>query len=602
MITGTLRCCMRALCLRVERWGTAEFRHRVRAAHRADAISGAPILRRIGVLEPGRGFGVGAVRRLRPAARPPPVSPLLGRRGAAAADGSAARRPAAYSFRVRAYVGMRPDPPTLLLVEDDPIVRTFLADNLTADGYECWSPTRCATACGRWSSPRPTWRSSTSGCRTARASTSSTRVRAADRVSSRLDPSLPLIVLSGRGGELDRLRGFERGVRRLSSPSRSPTASCGGAWRRCSAARASAASLGWLRLGDAGDRPGGPRGPAARRGRAALSQKEFALLLALAAEPTRVFTKEELLRDVWGFRSKGNTRTWTATRAACATSSARAAAGSSSTCGASATGSSTGRVRRGGGMSAAARAAGARRARRRRRRPTSAAALPGARRAGEPRAARAAVRRPPRPARPGGDDAPARVAAIDLELRRAALALDDLAAAPQRAPCARAGGHGRAGRAARRGRRGVAGAGAARAAIALALEPPSARCVVHADRLRLAQACGNLVANAIEHGGGAVRVRTRVADGHARMEVTDAGPGLPAPVAELVGAARGRRAPARARPRASPPGSPSATAGASRPRRRRGARGSCSSCHARTAEPARRRRRRRSSRRASGRR
>jgi hypothetical protein len=40
-----------------------------------------------------------------------------------------------------------------------------------------------------------------------------------------------------------------------------------------------------------------------------LSQKEFALLRALAAAPTRVFTKEELLRDVWGFRSMGATRT-----------------------------------------------------------------------------------------------------------------------------------------------------------------------------------------------------------------------------------------------------------------------------------------------------
>ena len=40
-----------------------------------------------------------------------------------------------------------------------------------------------------------------------------------------------------------------------------------------------------------------------------LSQKEFALLRALAAEPTRVLTKEELLRDVWGFRSLGTTRT-----------------------------------------------------------------------------------------------------------------------------------------------------------------------------------------------------------------------------------------------------------------------------------------------------
>jgi DNA-binding response OmpR family regulator len=40
-----------------------------------------------------------------------------------------------------------------------------------------------------------------------------------------------------------------------------------------------------------------------------LANKEFALLRALAAEPTRVFSKEELLRDVWGFRSLGRTRT-----------------------------------------------------------------------------------------------------------------------------------------------------------------------------------------------------------------------------------------------------------------------------------------------------
>ena len=40
-----------------------------------------------------------------------------------------------------------------------------------------------------------------------------------------------------------------------------------------------------------------------------LSQKEFALLRTLASEPTRVWTKEELLRTVWGFRSSGATRT-----------------------------------------------------------------------------------------------------------------------------------------------------------------------------------------------------------------------------------------------------------------------------------------------------
>jgi DNA-binding response OmpR family regulator len=40
-----------------------------------------------------------------------------------------------------------------------------------------------------------------------------------------------------------------------------------------------------------------------------LSQKEYGLLRTLASEPTRVFTKDELLRNVWGFRLRGNTRT-----------------------------------------------------------------------------------------------------------------------------------------------------------------------------------------------------------------------------------------------------------------------------------------------------
>ena len=145
-----------------------------------------------------------------------------------------------------------------------------------------------------------------------------------------------------------------------------------------------------------------------------------------------------------------------------------------------------------------------------------------------------------------GLEASARVAAIDLELRRAALALDDLVEAP-------------------RGRRVreqpatvdlgdlIREAGenwialAADRGVALHLEPPAEPIVVHADRLRLVQACANLVANAIEHGGGTVDVRARTAAGaggapRARIEVTDTGPGLPAPVAALVSSARGRRA------------------------------------------------------------
>ncbi len=40
-----------------------------------------------------------------------------------------------------------------------------------------------------------------------------------------------------------------------------------------------------------------------------LAGKEYELLVKLASEPFRVFTKEELLREVWGFRSLGRTRT-----------------------------------------------------------------------------------------------------------------------------------------------------------------------------------------------------------------------------------------------------------------------------------------------------
>jgi len=41
----------------------------------------------------------------------------------------------------------------------------------------------------------------------------------------------------------------------------------------------------------------------------ALAAKEFELLTKLATDPTRVFTKEELLREVWGFVALGRTRT-----------------------------------------------------------------------------------------------------------------------------------------------------------------------------------------------------------------------------------------------------------------------------------------------------
>ena len=66
----------------------------------------------------------------------------------------------------------------------------------------------------------------------------------------------------------------------------------------------------------AAERPDRRRRPADRPSRSAghgswragrLAAKEYELLVKLAGEPQRVFTKEQLLREVWGFRSLGRT-------------------------------------------------------------------------------------------------------------------------------------------------------------------------------------------------------------------------------------------------------------------------------------------------------
>jgi signal transduction histidine kinase len=142
-----------------------------------------------------------------------------------------------------------------------------------------------------------------------------------------------------------------------------------------------------------------------------------------------------------------------------------------------------------------------------------------------------------------GSMAPAHLRAIDLELDRAALALDDLAAL-------RAHPEGRVAipdldrvslpallgdvLLACEGRAVEAGA-----TVQGGWEGPDA--IVWGDRRRLAQVLGNLLVNAIEHGGPTVRVCGRVCDGVARLEVCDDGPGLPASVAVLAGRPRGGR-------------------------------------------------------------
>jgi len=80
---------------------------------------------------------------------------------------------------------------------------------------------------------------------------------------------------------------------------------------------------------------------------------------------------------------------------------------------------------------------------------------------------------------------------------------------------------------------------AAARGVQLRVEP--APVAVLADRARLAQAIGNLVGNALEHGSGSVEICARAHGTRLRLEVHDAGPGLGAPLAALSRRPRGTR-------------------------------------------------------------
>ncbi len=131
-------------------------------------------------------------------------------------------------------------------------------------------------------------------------------IRASGEASGRYDPALPVIVLSGRVTEADRLRGFAEGADDyVTKPFHYPEVA---ARIRAVLRRRDSRREGPRRVGDIFIDPSRREVRVGER-RVSLANKEFSLLCALATEPRRVFTKEELLRDVWGFRSMGRTRT-----------------------------------------------------------------------------------------------------------------------------------------------------------------------------------------------------------------------------------------------------------------------------------------------------
>jgi DNA-binding response OmpR family regulator len=196
---------------------------------------------------------------------------------------------------------------SLLVIEDDEPTRSFLADNLAADGYAV------ATAAGAGEGIRqievrhPALVLLDLGLEEGSGLDLLDRVRSADGLASRIDPELPVIVITGRGGEADRMRGFARGADDFVVK---PFlyGELLGRVRAVLRRAAGRPQQGVLRVGELVI---DPRTRTVRMGTAPvhLSVKEFSLLQALAEEPGRVLPKNELLRDVWGYVAMGRTRT-----------------------------------------------------------------------------------------------------------------------------------------------------------------------------------------------------------------------------------------------------------------------------------------------------
>jgi DNA-binding response OmpR family regulator len=199
---------------------------------------------------------------------------------------------------------------TILVTGPNRAARAFLADNLTADGHDVVG---AATLGSAWQLM----------CRAAvdlvlmdlsdfgRLDRDGLelvgRIRQSARTGVRVDAAVPIIVLAPRAGEVERLRIFEHGGddliqhpysypelrARISALLRRARGNWGSVRVRVGPLELDALSRQvWM---DA--RP------------VALSAKEFALLAMLASEPSRVFSREELLSRVWGFEGGARTRT-----------------------------------------------------------------------------------------------------------------------------------------------------------------------------------------------------------------------------------------------------------------------------------------------------
>jgi DNA-binding response OmpR family regulator len=195
----------------------------------------------------------------------------------------------------------------VLVVEDDELTRSFLIDNLAADGFRVAGAGGAGEGLRAIEVRRPALVLLDLSLGDGSGLMLLDRIRAADGLSSRIDPDVPVMVVSGRAAEADRVRSFERGADdHLCKPF--AYAELLGRIRALLRRAEGRRAQGLMRVGEL------TIDPATRAVRLAgraveLSAKEFALLHALAEHPTRVYGKQELLRNVWGYLAPGRTRT-----------------------------------------------------------------------------------------------------------------------------------------------------------------------------------------------------------------------------------------------------------------------------------------------------
>jgi DNA-binding response OmpR family regulator len=195
---------------------------------------------------------------------------------------------------------------TVVVCEDDKATLELLCDNLAADRYAALPAPEASDALRFCQYNQPDLLILDLGLPDAAGLDVLREIRGSEGATDRFQPDLPVILLTGRGTEVDRVRGFDEGADDyLVKPFSYPELA-----RRIRAVlrRQGGGREGPRRIGDLVIDPESRRVTVAGRS-VELANKEFVLLRTLASEPRRVFTKEELLRDVWGYRSLGRTRT-----------------------------------------------------------------------------------------------------------------------------------------------------------------------------------------------------------------------------------------------------------------------------------------------------